>query len=155
MINKVTRVLAGASFLTAAMLGVVASPASAAPDAASATTKVVVSKVPAKGLTAQQTVDCFGRVGVIKDGTLLVVDWNADGSFDECFAIAPNRAIYHAWPRSNGWDPMPHNGRADDTDNAFYMNGHRTVSVLVNGTGFYCSSLIGSWQPWVRCNPPA
>jgi hypothetical protein len=101
------------------------------------------------------TYQCFGREGVIKgDSKVLIVDWNKDGRDDECFGIAPNRAIYHAWPSSVGWDPMPNNGLADDTwFPFFYQNKYHTVSVSVAGKGFYCSSLIGSWQPWGPCTP--
>lgn len=101
------------------------------------------------------TYQCFGREGIFKgDSNILIVDWDRDGRDDECFGIAPNRVIYHAWENSVGWDPMPNNGRADDMwFPFFYENRYRTVSVSVVGKGFYCSSLIGSWKPWGPCQP--
>jgi hypothetical protein len=101
------------------------------------------------------TTNCFGNVGVFRAGTrILGADWLLTGDIYECFGIAPNRAIYHAWPRSVGWDPMPHNGRADDmTDLLLGASGTRYVMVAVNGKGNYCSHLPpgGQWSTWYRC----
>jgi hypothetical protein len=83
------------------------------------------------------------------------VDWNNDNRWDECFGVAPDRAVYHAWPSSVGWDPMPNNGRADDVAGPFLYRGrYHTAAVLVIPQGYYCSSLIdNSWQMWGPCQP--
>lgn len=85
------------------------------------------------------------------------VDWTSNGSFDECFGIAPDRQIYHAWPNSVGWDPMPNNGRADKVDVPFLVSGqYHAISVYVFDKGDYCSSLAqGAWTPWYFCVPPS
>ena len=100
------------------------------------------------------TYDCFGRVGILKANTfVVVVDWERNGTWDECFGIAPDRTIYHAWTNSVGWQQMPNNGKADNANTAFlYQGRYHTVKVIVNGVGFYCTSLInGAWGPWGRC----
>jgi hypothetical protein len=103
------------------------------------------------------TTECWGREGTFKgDADVMVVDWNGDNRWDECFGIAPNRAIYHAWPNSVGWDPMPNGGLADEVFSAFlYQSRYHTVSVWVSTVSrYYCSSLIGNgWQPWGQCSP--
>lgn len=105
---------------------------------------------------------CFNKRGVFKTGTrIALADWNRDGRTDECFGIAPDRRIYHAWPASNGWDPMPNNGLADNMANpgwnvADITGGGqlRSAHVLVNGKGLYFSCLDTGpqspkkWSPW-------
>ncbi len=105
------------------------------------------------GTYVYSSAECFNQEGVFKgDSDVLIVDWDKNGKVDECFGIAPNRAIYHVWPNSVGWDPMPNNGLADDTYVPFlYQNTYHTVRVSVVGKGYYCSSLIGSWKPWGPC----
>jgi hypothetical protein len=104
--------------------------------------------------TAGFPYSCFGHLGTFKDGSrVLIVDWDGNGTGDECFAIAPNRTIWHAWPASGGWREMPNGGRADDTSLAFVRAGLRTIQVWVaSPASFYCSSLgSAGWQAWVRC----
>jgi hypothetical protein len=79
----------------------------AAPSAAASTSAYFVA-VPALG-----HVNCYNYVGTFKQGShVMVVDW-IHGS-DECFGIAPNRTIWHAWPGSGGWQKMAGSGLADD-----------------------------------------
>lgn len=103
---------------------------------------------------------CFYKRGVFKTGTHVVLaDWNRDGQIDECFGIAPDRRIYHVWPASNGWIPMPNNGLADNMAdpgwNAInYAGGQqRSVHVLVNGKGTYFSCLDTGYPPWKHWSP--
>jgi hypothetical protein len=66
-----------------------------------------MTPVPAGG-----RVSCYGYYGTFKAGTdVMVVDWET--SSDECFGIATDRTIWHVWPKSGGWKPMPGNGHAD------------------------------------------
>jgi hypothetical protein len=103
-----------------------------------------------------QKAQCFGKEGIFKqDSRILAVDWNYNGTtfdMDECFGIAPDRRIYHAWRNSVDWDPMPNGGLADDTYKFSYTEGYRTVHVWVAPVkAYYCSSVKGSWTPWKRC----
>jgi hypothetical protein len=83
--------------------------ASAEPDQTEGTTAGIirVTPVPANG-----RVSCYGYYGTFKAGTdVIVVDWAT--ASDECFGIATDRTIWHAWPNSGGWKPLPGNGHAD------------------------------------------
>ena len=91
---------------------------------------------------------CFGYEGTFKSGSgVLIAPWN------ECFGIAPDRTIWHAWPGSGGWREMPNHGHADymvypaRIDSA----GRRVVAVWVNGYGDYCSWLMPPWKGWYGC----
>jgi len=100
--------------------------------------------------------ECFGKTGTFKrPSRVWRVDWNWSNprSWDECFGIAPNRAIYHIWPASGRWVEMPNGGRADDVANLFINeNGYRTVQVVVSASGaLYCSHLVVGWTAWYRC----
>src|SRR5689334_7414312 len=79
------------------------------------------------------TYPCFGYTGTFRAGTsIALVDWQDDGSHDECFGIAPKRTIWHAWRNSGGWQQMPHNGLADDVWAGYrHSNGNRFFVVLV------------------------
>lgn len=144
--------------MSAVGLVLVLVPAAAAAETRAAADTVVwyqprYNSIPAE---AAYTGECFGREGRFKGGAfILKVDWNRDKRWDECFGISPDRQIFHAWPSSVGWDPMPHGGRADNTHSAFlYQGRHHTITVQVKGVGYYCSSNIGgSWRPWGRCTP--
>gem|GEM_PF-5297337 len=96
--------------------------------------------------------NCFGYIGTFKSGSrILKVDWTSNGSVDECFGIAPDRTIWHAWP-NHRWIEMPNNGRADDTWGVYVTGGHHGVIVWVaSPSSFWCSTLTTSWQPWFNC----
>lgn len=156
MLHRMKKALVGVVLLLG-VLNAFPSQAFASPEGVRAlstsTAAPSVEKIPvSSGMVAASFAgSCFGYVGDFMDGSsILVVDWNGGGA-DECFGIAPNREIYHAWPTSGRWIEMPNNGLADDTDTAFLLNGNRTVAVFVNGKGDYCSSLITTWRPWVPC----
>jgi hypothetical protein len=155
MTRLVMSVLAfGALLVTASPTSASASVTNTADTSGSNAAPVVQRIAVGEPGVADYRARCFGYVGTFRDGTaILVVDWNADGTADECFGIAPNRTIWHAWPNSRRWHVMPHNGRADDTWNAFYNSaGQRTVQVYVNPGQVWCSSYRpGGWQRWVRC----
>lgn len=111
---------------------------------------------PPGGGAGPWTTQCFGREGSFRAGTSVVkVDWESNRQYDECFGIAPDRQIYHAWRSSAGWDPMPNNGRADKAEIPFlYQNQYHTISVYVYGKGGYCSTLTKFWLAWVPCTAP-
>jgi hypothetical protein len=99
----------------------------------------------------------FGIHGTAKCNDLpgVSADWNRDGRRDEVFVIAPQRTIWHAWPRSGRWREMPHDGRADFTVDALVNRaGDRAVVVRVNRAGLWCSinpAGPASWGRWFRC----
>jgi hypothetical protein len=74
---------------------------------------------------------CFGFTGTFKTGTTVQhADWNWDDKTDECFGIAPDRTIWHAYRTSGGWLKMPHNSRADDTLDTVNTDGE-TYYIIV------------------------
>ena len=92
-----------------------------------------MTAVPANG-----RVSCWGYYGTFKTGTyVLVVDWQT--SSDECFGIATDRTIWHVWPNSGGWKPMPGGGHADLTSDLVYeqSDGLRVVPVFATTNGTY------------------
>ncbi|KAA2252427.1 hypothetical protein F0L68_35900 [Solihabitans fulvus] len=93
--------------------------------------------------------------GIFRDNSRVMhVTWPGDSNV-ECFGIAPNRTIWHAWNGSGGWVEMPGGGRADDTWDAWQdTNGNRTVKMQVNGAGFWCSTYPagGNWGSWYHCS---
>lgn len=105
--------------------------------------------------TRSHTDSCFDYSGTFKDGSpVIAIDWDKNGSSDECFGITPNRTIWHAWPGSGGWREMPNNGRADKILGGNIVSGHREISVWVTSTKIvWCSSLSSTlvWSPWFRC----
>jgi hypothetical protein len=133
-----------------------ASPVSAAPmtgaGAAAARVPAVTIAAAVRNVATGYYHDCFGYTGYFRSGSYVMgADWDRNGTVDECFGIAEDRTIWHAWPGSGSWQEMPHNGRADDTDSYFISQGRRTVRVFVSPNQLYCSSLGSSWMTWVRC----
>jgi hypothetical protein len=107
--------------------------------------------VPADG-----KVNCHGYIGTFKVGSdVMVVDWDTTGV--ECFGVAPNRTIWHAWAGAGSWKTMPGNGRADDTWGAAENSstGSRGVAVYVaSSSSFWCQnySRSGGWAgSWYQC----
>jgi hypothetical protein len=148
---------ATAAVLTGALLasGSAAHANVTAADAAPATGAAVnVERVP---VNLRVPAECFGYTGNFMPGsTVLRVDWeDANTAPDECFGVAPNRTIWHAWPGSGGWKEMPNNGRADDTWLPYYSNdGRRGISVYVaSANGTWCSTRNHGpgWGAWFRC----
>ncbi|MGB3441637.1 MAG: hypothetical protein WBA97_23065 [Actinophytocola sp.] len=113
-----------------------------------------MTPVPANG-----RVSCYGYYGTFKAGTeVMVVDWAT--SSDECFGIATDRTIWHTWPGSGGWTPMPGNGHADyiypfiDED----PDGYRVVVVHIPSAPRYwwCQNYypsVGWTGDWYDCTP--
>ncbi len=140
--------------LTAAGL---VSPASAAADESSlqqSSIEMVSTATATAAAGVPYPCPVTGDTRNLKAGSnVALADWNGDHTWDECFAIAPDRTIWHAWPRSGAWRVMPNNGVADDTSGAWTDSaGRRVVSVWVNGYGRYCSWLTSSgWQGWHGC----
>ncbi len=103
---------------------------------------------------------CFGYKGSFKTGTKIQhADWNLDGVTDECFGIAPNRTIWHAWPGAS-WRQMPGNGLADDTITTYVPDneiGFRMVVVYVANpkshwfSEFFPPSEGTGWSGWYEC----
>jgi hypothetical protein len=89
--------------------------------------------------------------------TVMKVDWDGNGSTDECFGVAPDRTIWHEWSTSNGWRQMPGSGgRADDMLRPQVpAPGYRRVVVYVANprSHWYQDFVPGSgWTArWVRC----
>ena len=100
---------------------------------------------------------CFGYTGNFKGGSHISrPDWTGDGKVDECFGVAPNRKIYHAWS-GHSWVEMPNNGRADDMV-GYYLDrfeGIRDIIVKISSGDQYRSQYIitsgQSWQGWDHC----
>jgi len=117
------------------------------------------TKVPVSGGvgTLSYNESCFGYTGTFKDGSdVMRVDWEDAGTgVDECFGVAPNRTIWHAWSGSGGWKEMPNNGRADDTWVPYYsVDGRRGVSVYVaSSNSIWCSTRNAGpgWGAWFQC----
>jgi lysophospholipase L1-like esterase len=101
--------------------------------------------------------NCFGFTGWFKLGSHVEqADWDGDGLPNECFGIAPDRRIYHAWP-GHRWVEMPNGGRADDVDSSYVestASRRRGVRVVVSDVGRYCSTLDSKWSPWSLCSTP-
>ncbi|MGA5302100.1 hypothetical protein ACPCHT_19385 [Nucisporomicrobium flavum] len=95
--------------------------------------------------------------GDFKPGTTVrKVDWDGNGTIDECFGIAPDRTIWHEWATSRGWVQMPGGGRADDTlPSQWPAPGYRRVVVYVANpkSHWYQDFVPGSgWTGhWYRC----
>ncbi|MDX3190106.1 hypothetical protein PV458_16995 [Streptomyces sp. MN03-5084-2B] len=128
--------------------------AAAAPAQPAGTSPTVrIAPIPDDG-----RVNCFNYVGTFKQDTgVWVVGWQG-GSTYECFGIAPDRTIWHAWPGSGGWKPMPGNGRADFVFDAWDNTaGDRRITVYVTAISTpYCQnySRSGGWTGhWYPCTP--
>lgn len=131
-----------------------AAPAIAEPMGTNATI-VRVTPVPANG-----RVSCFGYYGTFKANTdVVVVDWVT--ASDECWGIATDRTIWHVWPNSGGWKPLPGNGHADsvngfyeDADYAsdFYKWRRVYVHATTNNTNWaqWYSPISGWTGDWVK-----
>lgn len=103
---------------------------------------------------ASYEAECFGYTGTFRDGTIMYIrHWPSGG--DECFGIAPDRTIWHAWPNSGGWKEMPGNGRADELLEFPEYADARVVKVRVVGSSTnWCNrNPVGgvSWGKWYRC----
>jgi hypothetical protein len=111
-----------------------------------------MTAVPANG-----RVSCFGYYGTFKTGTyVMVVDWAT--ASDECFGIATDRTIWHVWPNSGGWKPMPGGGHADLIYGEIVENvttGARGIAVFATTNGTYwCQNYYRStdWTgDWYLC----
>lgn len=113
---------------------------------------VRMTPVPASG-----RVSCYGYYGTFKAGTeVMVVNW--DTVADECFGIATDRTIWHVWPNSGGWRPMPGGGHADYIVNYAYEepNGYRDIMVWIPGAAipFWCQDYLHTtgWRGWYNCS---
>ena len=127
---------------------------SAAPAQPVGTTGTIIRETP---VPANGKVSCYGYYGTFKVGTdVIVVDWNT--SSDECFGIATDRTIWHTWPGSGGWRPMPGNGHADGIYSIAEdsTTGFRGVSVFVtSNSSIWCQNYYrsGGWTgSWYRCD---
>lgn len=105
------------------------------------------------------TGDCQYRGGFLDTSRIDEVDWTNDGTIDECFGVAPDHTIWHAWRNSGGWHEMPR-GSADDVFAAYRQDGYRKFSVLldyVRAGDDYWNAVYGSggWTGWYRGGPPS
>ena len=96
-------------------------------------------------------------IGDFKAGSdVLAIDWDRNGTVDECFGIAPDRSIWHEWASSNGWVRMPGGGLADNMlPPQVSASGIRRVVVYVANpwSHWYQDFVPGSgWTGhWGRC----
>jgi hypothetical protein len=97
---------------------------------------------------------CFNFWHTFIPGTQIrQVDWNGDRVWDECYGIAPDRTIWHAWP-GHGWVKMPGPGLADNTLPAQLAGGNHRMVVYVAGppaSHWYTELLPSGWSSWFRC----
>ncbi|GAB2968584.1 hypothetical protein GCM10027184_17060 [Saccharothrix stipae] len=116
------------------------------------TPPTVMTPVPANG-----RVSCYGYYGTFRAGTeVMVVHWATAKS--ECFGIATDRTIWHAWSGSGGWTPMPGNGHADYIlrHGAIEDSEQRTVAVQIPTAPrpYWCQNYVTSrrvWTGWYSC----
>jgi hypothetical protein len=105
---------------------------------------------------AATTAGCFNVNITIKDGSLVDgADWDHNNVVDECFAVAPNRKIWHIWPSSGGWKQMPNGGRADATLPSVTLDGnvHMAVVYVASPPSHWYTKLAPgkAWSSWQRC----
>ncbi|WP_210590683.1 hypothetical protein [Streptomyces sp. GESEQ-35] len=104
---------------------------------------------------------CYGKTGDFNDQPLLLVDWNRGVS--ECFGVAPSGSIWHTWQTANTWYEMPGNGRAwyaasgyDIYDGIFpetSQNIGKAVKVVSSTSNSYCNYLdyaTNTWGGWYQ-----
>ena len=159
MLRTTVRVISATILLVGGFFAVAPGTASAHPDCEYYNGTVCYQE---EQLDPGDHFQCFGHPGDFKHNTdVIKVDWQNDGSWDECFGVGANRKIYHTWPQVTTWLVMPNGGLADNTYSAFpYQGQYRTVSVQVarsgGGVTYYCSSVKNSaWGAWGICsNPP-
>ena len=113
-----------------------------------------VTAVPSTG-----KVTCYGYTGTFRAGTnVVVVNWLSTS--DECFGIATDRTIWHAWPDSGGWHKMPGGGYADSIAYSVFLEepstGQREVVVWTRSSDkFWCQDFRrpGGWDAfWFECH---
>ena len=96
---------------------------------------------------------CYGYGGLFlyNGADILNPSWNGG----ECFGIAPDRTIWHAWPGSGGWQLMPGDGRGDNTFSwQVPAAGKRRVVIYVAhpSSHFYQDFNGQTWTGvWYRC----
>ncbi|MCC8245491.1 hypothetical protein [Saccharothrix luteola] len=133
--------------------------ASASTQSVGASGIIAVTPVPANG-----RVSCYGYYGTFLVGSdVIVVDWVTSNN-NECFGIATDRTIWHAWQGSGGWKRLPGNGHADDTwgiEEVFSSDPadtRRTIKVVIYGAArpYWCQTYTPAtdWTGiWYACNP--
>jgi hypothetical protein len=130
-----------------AVLGTVVAAVVALTAPATAGSVIKYTPVPANG-----RVSCYGYYGTFLAGShVMVVDWLHTS--DECFGIATDRTIWHAWVNSGGWHRMGGNGHADDVVaiRQERTDGTKGVMVKVASNGslwqqdYYPSGWTGVW----------
>jgi hypothetical protein len=125
--------------------------------AGSAAAAQEVPVMQATSVPANGRVSCYGYYGTFRTDTLvIVVDWIT--SSNECFGIATDNTIWHTWPNSGGWRPMPGNGHADSIAYTQFREDPVTkfrkiaVYAAVNDS-YWCQNYYPStdWGGWYRC----
>ncbi|MFJ6673599.1 hypothetical protein ACIQMJ_21025 [Actinosynnema sp. NPDC091369] len=124
---------------------------------ASATQPADIDRVTAVPSTGK--VSCYGYTGTFLAGTnVVVVNWLSTD--DECFGIATDRTIWHAWPGSGGWHKMPGGGYADSVAYSLFLENPSTEQREVvfwtrSSDKFWCQDfrLPGGWDAfWFECH---
>ena len=99
---------------------------------------------------------CYGKTGNFNDEWLMLVDW--DRGLSECFGVAPSGSIWHTWETADKWYEMPGNGRASNIANVYDIydgisnatNIGKAVKVDTVSSS-YCSYLdyaTNTWGGW-------
>ena len=91
-------------------------------------------------------VSCFGYYGTFLAGSrVVVVDWVHTS--DECFGIATDRTIWHAWVGSGGWQRMPGTFYADDIAGIRDESADGTKGIRVREDTIYHHSYYQLYTP--------
>jgi len=91
-------------------------------------------------------VSCFGYYGTfLANSRVVVVNWVYTS--DECFGIATDRTIWHAWVGSGGWQRMPGNFHADDIAGIRDESADGTKGVRVREDTIYHHSYYQLYTP--------
>ena len=99
---------------------------------------------------------CWHTGNFKKGSHVLTVDWDRNGTIDECFGVAPNRTIWHDWATSGGWQQMYGGGLADDMLPPQWPGGgkRRVVVYVANPWSHWYQDFIpgsGWTKKWVKC----
>ena len=138
--------LTAAGFALAAALTAV-TPAAASTAGAAAwpmsaeTTAHYYTDVPPDG-----RVSCYGYYGTfLANSRVMVVDWAHTS--DECFGIATDRTIWHAWVGSGGWKRLPGTFHADDMAGVRDESADGTKGVIVREDTIYHHTYYQLYTP--------
>ncbi|GAA3389030.1 hypothetical protein [Cryptosporangium minutisporangium] len=143
----------------------------AAPAPASATGSAAVSaSVPEAAAVApglriytpkapRYQANCFGRIGTFRPGSrVFIVDWERNGSEDECFGIGTDRKVFHIWSTWTAWRQMDTASAGPGIADDIYkirtrQDGWHEVIVRIGANDLWITSGATGlgWSAWIRC----